>query len=366
MRLYKNTSVFEEALKRIRWLYDEFDNIIVSFSGGKDSITVFQLALTVAKEKRRLPLSVMFIDQEAELEATIQTVTRIMEMREVKPFWYQMPMKIFNATSSLEPWIECWDSEKEDIWMRKRVPYSIHENTYGTDRFKMLFTEIVKHDHPPKTANIGGVRAEESPARLLSLTGQATYKGETWGKNLDKTKDKYTFYPIYDWSYTDIWKAIHDNGWEYNSVYDKQFSWGVPINDMRVSALCHETSVSNLRYLQECEKDTWQKLTRRLQGIDTEGKFGLDLGAPVDLPFMFKTWREYRDYLAINMLPEGKERDKIIKKFKSFDTMYGHLRRYYRVCITTIIKNDYHFTLLDNYRVANNRLREEVSEDMYV
>ena len=366
MRLYKQNTVYEEGLKRIRYLFDEFDEIVVSVSGGKDSDVVFNLSLQVAKEKNRLPLNVMFIDQEAELQSTIDMITTIMEMKEVKPYWYQFPFKLFNATSPDEPWIQCWDSEKEDVWMRKRVPYSFKENIYGTDRFKKLFTNIISTDFPPKTANIGGVRAEESPARLLAMTGSRTYKGETWGKFLDRENDKYTFYPIYDWSYTDVWKAIHDNGWEYNKIYDKQFSWGVPINDMRVSALCHETSVSNLRYLQECELDTWQNLTRRLKGIDTEGKFGLDLKCPVELPFMFNTWHEYRNYLADKMLPNNDMKVKIIKKFKNFDTQFGHVKRYYRVCITTIIKCDWEGTLLDNYRVSQNLMRKEVTEDMYV
>lgn len=366
MRIYKNEDVFEVALNRIRWLYDEFDDVIVSFSGGKDSVIVFQMTLIVAKERNRLPLKVLFLDQEAEFQATIDLVTEVMEMDEVEPLWFQMPIKIFNATSSQDPWIQCWDKDKEDLWMRKRVPYSIKDNNYGTDRFKQMFTNIIKKDFAPRTVNIGGVRAEESPARLLSLTGIGTYKGETWGKALDKTQHKYTFYPVYDWSYTDVWKAIHDNNWKYNVVYDQQFSWGVPILRMRVSALCHETSVSNLKYLQEVEQDTWQRLTQRLQGIDTEGKFGEELGCPVDLPFMFSTWHEYRNYLVDHMLPDGMGKDKIIKKFGNFDTKFGHLRRYYRVCVTTIIKNDYHFTLLDNYRVSNNQKELQVSEDMYV
>ena len=68
MRLYSNVTVYEESLKRLRYLFDEFEQVVVGFSGGKDSTVIFNLALIVAREKHRLPLSVMFIDQESELE----------------------------------------------------------------------------------------------------------------------------------------------------------------------------------------------------------------------------------------------------------------------------------------------------------
>lgn len=57
--IYLENNVFEEALERIRYIYDEFDDVIVSMSGGKDSTVCFNLALMVAKEKNRLPLKVL-------------------------------------------------------------------------------------------------------------------------------------------------------------------------------------------------------------------------------------------------------------------------------------------------------------------
>ena len=55
MLIYKENNVFEEALERIRMLFDTHDDIIVSMSGGKDSTVLFNLALTVAKEKKPSP-----------------------------------------------------------------------------------------------------------------------------------------------------------------------------------------------------------------------------------------------------------------------------------------------------------------------
>lgn len=50
---YKENNVFEEALERIRMIFDYHDDVIVSMSGGKDSCVLFNLALMVAKEKKQ-------------------------------------------------------------------------------------------------------------------------------------------------------------------------------------------------------------------------------------------------------------------------------------------------------------------------
>jgi predicted phosphoadenosine phosphosulfate sulfurtransferase len=53
MKIYNKQNVYDAALERIRYIYDEFPNIIVAFSGGKDSTVILELSLIVAKEKNR-------------------------------------------------------------------------------------------------------------------------------------------------------------------------------------------------------------------------------------------------------------------------------------------------------------------------
>lgn len=120
MKIYKETNVFEEAQKRISFLFDEFEEVIVSVSGGKDSTVIYNLALMEAERRGRLPLSVMFIDQEVEWEATIDEIELIMTDPRVKPYWYQVPIRIFNATSYDEDWLHCW--REGDTWMREKHP----------------------------------------------------------------------------------------------------------------------------------------------------------------------------------------------------------------------------------------------------
>lgn len=350
MKIYLAQNVLDAALDRIRWLFDEFPNVIVGFSGGKDSTVVFNLALMVAKEKNRLPLKVFFIDQEAEWGTVIEYIRTVMNCPEVEPLWLQCPIKIFNATSAIEPWLYCWEEGK--IWMREKEPNSIKINRYGTDRFHDLFNRFVKVEYPnTKTCILGGVRTEESPQRLVGLTSGATYKWVTWGKTI-KGQTHCIFYPLYDWSYTDIWKAIHDNRWAYCRIYDYMYQHGVPLQNMRVSNVHHETAVYALFHLQEIESDTWNRITERISGVNTAGQLNNDFWGEKELPFMFESWEEYRDYLLDNLITSNEVRTKFRRKFEGMDKIYSKMVNMdilHKTQIQTILLNDYHFTKLGGF-----------------
>jgi predicted phosphoadenosine phosphosulfate sulfurtransferase len=350
MKIYSKQNVLEAGLDRMRYLFDEFEHIYVNISGGKDSTIVYQLALQVAKEKNRLPLNVMFLDQEAEWDATIDYVREIMSNPEVKPFWFQIPVRIENATSQYESHVNLWGEGEE--WLREKDPMAIHSVPFKTDVFYDFFPAILKHYHKgEKACHIAGVRGEESPTRLLGLTNASTYKWITWGKSLNGAEHHYNFYPIYDWSYKDVWKYILDNQLKYNVVYDYQYQHGISVNKMRISNLHHETAIHQLFYMAEVEPENYNRLCIRIHGIDSAVKSGSTGFFVYELPFMFADWKEYRDFLLENLIQDEAEQMKFRKAFEQQEAIYEPYlaTKMFKVHVQTILANDTWHTKLKNF-----------------
>lgn len=346
MKIRLKQNVLEASLDRIRYLFSEFPNLVICFSGGKDSTVILNLSLQVAEELGRLPLPVMFIDQEAEWQATIDYTRLVMQDPRVLPLWYQMPIRIENATSGTSAFLYCWGEGEQ--WMRDKEPNSIHHNTTGTKDaiFNDLFPALLAERYPSAPAcYLSGIRAAESPARFAGLTFLPTYKHITYGKVLSKPRKHYSFYPIYDWETADIWKAIHSHSWPYCSIYDEYYRYGVNINAMRVSNLHHETAMRSFAHLQEIEPATWNALTKRLSGTNTAGHLqGASYKAPTELPAAFASWREYRDYLLDNLISREDHRAIFLREFARMDKKYQaihHKEKMYRAQITSVLCGDW-------------------------
>ena len=349
MKIFLKENVWDAAIARFHRIFDEFENVVISTSGGKDSVVIMQLALMVAKDRGKLPLKMMFLDQEAEYRMTIEYMRKAMSDSRVEPLWIQCPIRLFNATSMEQPWLNCWEEGGE--WMRPKEQIGIKDNVFATDRFHDIFQKILDYYFPDKPAcYVAGVRAEESPTRLAGLTSQPTYKDITWGKKLNVKKGHFTFYPIWDWNLSDVWKAIHTNKWDYCEIYDHLYRYGIAPRNMRVSNLHHETAVHSLFFLHEIEPDTWNALTKRLDGINQAKHMEKhEMFAVQDLPFMFSSWVEYRDYLTDHLITIPENRDKFHRKWTAMDKVYSQMKKpedLIKKQIASVLVNDWEFVKL--------------------
>ena len=368
--VYLPSNVLEEAQKRVSFLFDEFEKVVCSFSGGKDFNIVLLIIFSKVIKRNRFPLDVFFVDQEAEWSYTIELADKHKNNPELNFHWFQIELDYTNNSSSLEVMIRVWDERKKEFWIREKRKDAITENTFGITRFGEFFEKILPIFFPDqKTCFFAGVRTEESPARKMGLTSAITYKWITWGKRLTSGRDNYfTFYPIYDWTYRDIWKYIFDNKVPYSKLYDLQYSLGLNIPEMRTSSLIHETALKSLTHMREIDKDMAGKLIKRFDGINTYIQSTKSYSVE-NLPFMFENWKDYREYLIDHLIIVEKDRKTIRQHIKEveklmdkYDMNYKEREPFEKTIIKGVLISDLDGTKFKN---VNSKLRTSQYEKRY-
>ena len=117
-KIYKNENVLEAAIKRYEFIFNEFDNICFSLSGGKDSSVMLQLADKIA-EKTNKTYDILSIHLEAQYKDTIEHINYLKDnLKNYGNFyWVCLPLSLRNAVSVFEPKWTCWDEKKKDKWI---------------------------------------------------------------------------------------------------------------------------------------------------------------------------------------------------------------------------------------------------------
>lgn len=271
---YVDKNVYDSALERIRYIYDSFDKVVVSFSGGKDSTAVLNTTLQIAKERGKLPLEVVFFDEEAIHPPTIEYMHRVASNPEINLKWYCLEVKHRNASSNEEPFWYTWEKEKKDIWVRDLPDQAITEHP----NFKkgMSFQEFSPYLYDVsdgKIAMLVGIRTEESLRRYQVI---ARKKNDAFLNSSSEGKsNQYRAFPIYDWSSEDVWLAVHKFGWDYNKTYDifNQTKLYGQFLKQRVCPPFGEEPLRGLWVYAQCFPEMWHKMLYRVQGVSTAWRY---------------------------------------------------------------------------------------------
>jgi predicted phosphoadenosine phosphosulfate sulfurtransferase len=352
MSLKRNYSTEKNTLtaarERIAYLFDEFENINISISSGKDSTCLYWLCLQEAIKRSR-KITAFFQDQEAEYQASIDLIQVMMSHPNVIPMWYQVPIYMTNATSSSDYFLYAWGEGEE--WIREKNPLAIQSiNEKYPKRFYEFFNWYEKKN--PNTAYLVGLRAEESITRYRAVTKYSGYKGIKWS-TLDGEIKK--FYPIYDWTIYDVWKFIYDYDLPYNKIYDMMFRGNYSIySEMRVSNLIHEKSYKCLVDLPKFEPETYDKLCRRISGVATAARYASEklVFSNKKLPTHYKTWKEFRDFL-LNNIQNEEHRQRFQQRFEKQDPT----ERIYQAQVGQLLINDY-----ENNRAYDTKRTEKAQK----
>lgn len=95
-------NVYELAQERLKVIFSEFDNIYVSFSGGKDSGVLLNMCIDyIRKNNLKIRLGVFHMDYEIQYKMTIDYVDRILEANKdiLDVYRVCIPFRVSTCTS---------------------------------------------------------------------------------------------------------------------------------------------------------------------------------------------------------------------------------------------------------------------------
>lgn len=316
---YNQQNVYEAARARLEYVYKEFPKVYVSFSGGKDSGVLLNMAIEVAREQNRLPVQVLYIDLEAQYQHTIDYITRMTQREEVNVHWVCLPIRLRNAVSQFQPHWFCWDPDKQSSWVRNypEAKGVITDPSYFSFfRPGMEFEDFVTDygnwfADGEDTACLVGIRSDESLNRFRTIKNKSkqTWQHQQW--STQASDNLYNFYPLYDWRVDDIWVANGKFRYQYNKVYDLMYMAGVPLSKQRICQPFGDDQRKGLFLYKILEPETWSRVVSRVEGANFGNRYSESqktaLGDfKINLPEGY-TYETYAYFLLSTMPPYLKD-----------------------------------------------------------
>jgi predicted phosphoadenosine phosphosulfate sulfurtransferase len=327
---YFDLDVLAAARDRIAWTFDNFPKVYVSFSAGKDSTVMLHLVADEARKRGRT-FGMMFIDLEGQYKATIDHAHRCFEDYSdiVDRYWITLPLLLRNAVSVYEPRWECWDPEREDIWIRPMPGETIRDpGHFPFFRQGMEFEEFVPefgewYADGADCACLVGIRTDESlnRYRTIASANKRTFDGVQWTTQV--TDHCYNVYPIYDWRTEDIWTYHAKNpDRPYNRLYDLMSMAGLTVHQARICQPYGDDQRRGLWLFHLIEPETWARVVARVNGANSGALYVQEWGNVNGYRRITKpeghTWQSFAELLVNSMPPQMEEhyRNKIMLHIK--------------------------------------------------
>lgn len=259
-RCQSSINVVQAAELRLRNVFGNGLPVFMSFSGGKDSLCLAKLIFNLVQRGEIDPaqLTVQFIDEEAIfpcIEAKVKEWRKKFLMMGAKFEWYCCEVKHFNCFNELsndESFI-CWDSQKQDVWVRQPPPFAIRSHPLLNPRVDAY------QDFLPRTCASGititGIRTAESVQRLQNIASMMRA-----GKSMT---NKHQVFPIYDWTDKDVWLYLLREGVDIPDIYLYLWQSGTGRGQLRVSQFFSVDTAKSLVKMNEYYPDLMDRVIRR-------------------------------------------------------------------------------------------------------
>ena len=377
-KVHTDLSVYEASKARIHFCYDNYDEVLVNCSGGKDSQLLVLLTKEVVEERGLdEKVKVVFYDQEFIYPETEKFIANLFKQEWVTGYrlCLDMGMEIANPDGSFIS-VTFWDKERKFFRPKPEDGIFSDNEYFDIVRGERAVRDLIFPDGgSKKICQLIGTRAQESITRLSTILASYRKGAQCFLRHSLTARGTDIGTPIYDWLEPDVWFYLKGNDiLELNEMYyleminNRPLRVGVPINN---------STIKNIADIKKKNPKYYEMLTSMFPEIDTAGRYASSLAQFNDYDKMVEKYgmsiRGIKNLLK-DIIPDDEMRlfalykfRKFVRDYIEFDryTKYGHTRESaLRVAFISYCKNNYskNIMLRNKVETKKERVARELKE----